>query len=508
MSGRVVDRVRGRDARRAPVARHGRRGRPRRACSATTSSSASSAVPTSSARSKASSRPPRRAARAWRTRSRGIDRLCARSFEAVASLGERAEGVYLVGGTVRDILLGEESFDVDIAVEGDAIAFARALASALGGRFTPHEKFGTAIVQYGDGERVDVVTTRTEFYDAPGALPTVERAGLREDLFRRDFTINAMAASLKPRRLRAPRRPVRRPRRSRGARAAGAPQPLVHRRPDADLPRHPVRGALRLPASTSTRRDSPAGASRWGSSATCRPHASATSSSRCSRIPARPDGIVRLGELGVDRAIHPHLRGDAEAAALFERARALRDELDVDVPVWRLGIAVLARDLTLGRGVRLARAAQGPSARRRADRRRDRASRRGSSSGFGAEQLDACAGRRARRRVRARRSAARAGARGPRRAPRLLRAPSRASSSRSAARTSSRSGFRSRREIGEVLAEIRRRKLNGELDGRESELAAARELDRRRVDRSRMSSRRSTRSPSATRASATRSVPA
>ncbi|HJS48975.1 MAG TPA: CBS domain-containing protein, partial [Gaiellaceae bacterium] len=118
--------------------------------------------------------------------------------EAVAMVGDRTEGVYLVGGTLRDILLGEESFDVDIAVEGDAIAFARSLAAALGGRYTPHDKFGTAIVSYGDGERLDVVTTRTEFYDSPGALPTVERAALREDLRRRDFTINAMAASLKP----------------------------------------------------------------------------------------------------------------------------------------------------------------------------------------------------------------------------------------------------------------------------------------------------------------------
>ncbi|HET8969407.1 MAG TPA: CBS domain-containing protein, partial [Gaiellaceae bacterium] len=116
--------------------------------------------------------------------------------DAVAQLGGRADGVYLVGGTIRDLLLGEASFDVDIAVEGDAIAFAYGLAGALGGRATPHDRFGTAIVSYGDDERVDVVTTRTEFYDAPGALPAVERAGLREDLFRRDFTINAMAVSL------------------------------------------------------------------------------------------------------------------------------------------------------------------------------------------------------------------------------------------------------------------------------------------------------------------------
>ena len=77
------------------------------------------------------------------------------------------------------------------------ITFARSLAEVLGGRVREHEKFGTAVVLYGEGERVDVVTARTEFYDAPAALPTVEHASIREDLFRRDFTINAMAASLK-----------------------------------------------------------------------------------------------------------------------------------------------------------------------------------------------------------------------------------------------------------------------------------------------------------------------
>jgi tRNA nucleotidyltransferase (CCA-adding enzyme) len=118
-------------------------------------------------------------------------------FEAVAAISEPYEGVYLVGGTVRDILLGERSFDVDIAVEGDAIALAQALADALGGRVRAHDKFGTAVVLYAEDERVDVVTARTEFYDAPAALPTVEHASIREDLFRRDFTINAMAVSLK-----------------------------------------------------------------------------------------------------------------------------------------------------------------------------------------------------------------------------------------------------------------------------------------------------------------------
>src|SRR2546423_135891 len=103
-------------------------------------------------------------------------------FEAVAAVSEAYEGVYLVGGTVRDILLGERSFDVDIAVEGDAIALAQALADALGGRVRAHEKFGTAVVVYADDQRVDVVTARTEVYDAPPALPTVQHASIPQDL--------------------------------------------------------------------------------------------------------------------------------------------------------------------------------------------------------------------------------------------------------------------------------------------------------------------------------------
>jgi tRNA nucleotidyltransferase (CCA-adding enzyme) len=62
--------------------------------------------------------------------------------------------------------------------------------------------------------------------------------------------------------------------------------------------------------------------------------------------PGAPDGIRRLGELGADRAIHPRLRGDEEAAVLFSRACELRDELELDVPSWRIGLAALARGLT------------------------------------------------------------------------------------------------------------------------------------------------------------------
>jgi tRNA nucleotidyltransferase (CCA-adding enzyme) len=104
----------------------------------------------------------------------------------------RGEGVYVVGGTVRDLLLGRESLDVDIAVEGDALAFAR----GLGGEATEHGRFGTAVVRLPDGRQLDVVTCRRETYAAPAALPDVEAGTIEDDLARRDFTVNAIAASL------------------------------------------------------------------------------------------------------------------------------------------------------------------------------------------------------------------------------------------------------------------------------------------------------------------------
>ncbi len=104
----------------------------------------------------------------------------------------RGAGVYLVGGTVRDILLGAASYDVDIAVEGDAVTF----AEGLGGEVTAHGRFGTAVVRFPDGRHVDVVTARRETYAAPAALPDVEAGTIEDDLARRDFTVNAIAASL------------------------------------------------------------------------------------------------------------------------------------------------------------------------------------------------------------------------------------------------------------------------------------------------------------------------
>ncbi|WP_031515193.1 CBS domain-containing protein [Desulfofalx alkaliphila] len=106
--------------------------------------------------------------------------------------------VYAGGGIVRDVFLNVENFDVDLIVEGDAITLAKALGKELGGKVRTYEKFGTAEVSLLDGSWVDMATARVEFYEYPAALPTVETSSLRHDLYRRDFTINAMAISLNP----------------------------------------------------------------------------------------------------------------------------------------------------------------------------------------------------------------------------------------------------------------------------------------------------------------------
>ncbi len=103
-----------------------------------------------------------------------LPKSIAPALDAIVAVDEPYDGVYLVGGTVRDILLGERNFDVDVVVEGDAIELARAVAQELNGAVRAHKKFGTAVVLYGDDERLDLVTARSETYHAPAALPTVE----------------------------------------------------------------------------------------------------------------------------------------------------------------------------------------------------------------------------------------------------------------------------------------------------------------------------------------------
>jgi tRNA nucleotidyltransferase (CCA-adding enzyme) len=111
-----------------------------------------------------------------------------------ARLDDRA-GVHLVGGAVRDLLLGGTPLDLDLVVEADAAA----LAASLGGELTVHDRFGTSTVRL-DGFAYDIARARRETYARPGALPDVEPAGLEDDLLRRDFTVNAIAIVLTGRR--------------------------------------------------------------------------------------------------------------------------------------------------------------------------------------------------------------------------------------------------------------------------------------------------------------------
>lgn len=104
--------------------------------------------------------------------------------------------VFMVGGVVRDLFLGIENYDIDIVVEGDGIKYARELSGDLKGRTKSHEKFRTAVIILADGFKIDVATARREFYEYPAAFPKVELSSIKKDLYRRDFTINAMAIQL------------------------------------------------------------------------------------------------------------------------------------------------------------------------------------------------------------------------------------------------------------------------------------------------------------------------
>ncbi|PIU42163.1 MAG: hypothetical protein COS99_01740 [Candidatus Omnitrophica bacterium CG07_land_8_20_14_0_80_42_15] len=116
---------------------------------------------------------------------------------------------YIVGGFVRDLFLGRKNFDVDISVEPDGIKFAGELAKKLKGTIVVHKHFGTASIYikrkhkgkraakiFPDVMKIDVATARRESYEKPAVLPKVSFSSIREDLSRRDFTINAIAASL------------------------------------------------------------------------------------------------------------------------------------------------------------------------------------------------------------------------------------------------------------------------------------------------------------------------
>jgi tRNA nucleotidyltransferase (CCA-adding enzyme) len=390
-----------------------------------------------------------------------------RVFDAVAEVGEGWDGVYLVGGAVRDLLLDRPGFDVDIAVEGNGIAFARALAQALGGDVLEHGKFGTAVVSY-ESARVDVATARTEHYEAPAVLPVVEHASLEEDLVRRDFTVNAMAMSLKGEDFGELVDPFN-GHEDLDARVIR----VLHDRSFVDDPTRIFR-AIRYEHRFGFRMEEHTEALARKSIATG--HVGDLTGPRVRDElqlileEGSGEAIRRLGDLGLDRAMHPGLAADDEAARLFDRLRELEERYRFEPPLWRLGLAVLARILDDPRG-----------------------------------WLD---------QLKLRRADAQHVTRAVADLPQLAELPPDASPAEvvALAEPSAPDGpllalavsdtealheyFRRLRDVrldigghelaqlgleesprvGEILAELKRRKLNGELDGRESELAAAREL--------------------------------
>jgi len=121
-------------------------------------------------------------------------------IKVIDDLGKLADKnnikTYLVGGFVRDMLLRYPNLDIDIVVEGDGIAFAKKVIKKFDGRIRPHKKFGTAVVVLPNNFHIDFASARSEYYEHPAALPSVEKSSIYQDLYRRDFSVNSMAIVL------------------------------------------------------------------------------------------------------------------------------------------------------------------------------------------------------------------------------------------------------------------------------------------------------------------------
>ncbi len=130
------------------------------------------------------------------------ERLPAQIIELLAEAGrvasETGYNIYVVGGFVRDLLLYEKNFDIDLVVEGDGIFFARKFGELYNANVHTYIKFGTAVVTMPDGFKIDIASARLEYYQHPGALPTVEKSSIKLDMYRRDFTMNTLSIQLNP----------------------------------------------------------------------------------------------------------------------------------------------------------------------------------------------------------------------------------------------------------------------------------------------------------------------
>ncbi len=252
----------------------------------------------------------------------GLPRRAGRILAAARALAQgRGVRLYLAGGVVRDLLLSRAIRDLDLVVDGDAIEFARRLAARLRASVRTHRRFGTATLSLPGGERLDVAGTRRETYPRPGALPQVSAGGsIEEDLARRDFTFNAMALEL------FPRRRLFDPFSGRSDLERGLVRTL-HRRSFLDDPtrafravRYAHRLGFRIEART---RHAIAEAVRAGAF-------EGVSGDRIRRElrlileePGRARAIRRLHALGLDAAIHPALSREAPPAGRLRLCESL-----------------------------------------------------------------------------------------------------------------------------------------------------------------------------------------
>jgi tRNA nucleotidyltransferase (CCA-adding enzyme) len=239
-----------------------------------------------------------------------------RRLPGMARLLPALEGLppaYLVGGAVRDLLRGGEGLDLDLAVEGSARATARALAERLGGSVREHERFGTAAVA-ADGLSFDLAATRRETYERPGALPAVEAAPLAEDLGRRDFSINAMAVGLTGDDLGH----LYDPHGGLDDLRAGVIR-VLYERSFVDDPTRLLR-ALRYEARLGFAMDADTEklarrAIAAGSPATVSGNRTGDELMDLLAEPEASAAVRRMSELGLDQALHPALRADPELVA-------------------------------------------------------------------------------------------------------------------------------------------------------------------------------------------------
>jgi tRNA nucleotidyltransferase (CCA-adding enzyme) len=251
----------------------------------------------------------------------------------------RGEKLYLVGGVVRDLLMEQANFDLDLVVEGNAIELAQQLKLNQG-KITTHPRFNTAKLQWND-RSVDLTTARSETYEKPGALPEVTPGSIDDDLSRRDFTVNAMAVRLNPGyygRLVDPHggRDDLQAKRIR----------ILHEKSFTDdatriwrALRYEQRLGFHLERRTQTllQRDIPmletisADRIRYELECICR-----------EKYPEKV--FNRAGELGVLAALHPSLKGDGALKEKFEHARK---ECSPEPPSFDLYLALLAYPLTI-----------------------------------------------------------------------------------------------------------------------------------------------------------------